>query len=124
MRTLTIAILLFGASMSISTVCLAQSGKSQLELGKRLYRSCQNCHSNKSNIAPTLQNVRQIRGKEWVYKFTYNPAGFASSNLEARKLIAKWKVIMPAFPALTKAQINAICDYVDTMPRESKTRKA
>jgi cytochrome c2 len=83
--------------------------------GKALFTAqCANCHKVDGDYTgPHIKGVRDRSPADWVYKWVANPAGTNDPYATALKI--KWKpTIMNAFPALKKAEIDAILDYVDT----------
>jgi cytochrome c551/c552 len=103
-----IASLLFIGFISNSNV-FAQDGKALFTA------NCANCHKpDQDYTGPLIKDVKKrMPSEDWVYKWVANPAG--TSDAYATALKTKWKpTIMTAFPALKKADIDAILDYVDT----------
>ena len=100
-----------------------QPSKKQIEKGKELSKMCTNCHGTTKKISAfPIQKIRQYRGKEWVYQIVQNPFKFAVENPKAKELFENsyW---MPAFPQLTKSDIDAIYDYLDSLPFDEKEYK-
>ncbi len=85
--------------------------------GEALFKAqCANCHKpNQDYTGPALAGARNREpSKDWVYKWVANPSGMIASDPYAKGLFEKWKpTVMTAFPALKKAEIDAILDYVD-----------
>jgi cytochrome c551/c552 len=86
--------------------------------GKALFMTqCANCHKVDGDYTgPWIKGARDRQpDKEYVYKWMANPAGMIASDPYAKALFEKWKpTIMTAFPKSTKAEIDAILDYVDS----------
>lgn len=93
--------------------------------GKALFMSnCASCHHpTKDATGPALQGVDQhAHGKEWLYSWIKNPSAvIASGDAHAKELVAKYKVVMTAFPSLTHEEIDAILKYVDEYKAPSDT---
>ena len=85
--------------------------------GETLFKAnCANCHKpNQDYTGPALAGARNREpSKDWVYKWVANPSSMIASDPYAKTLFEKWKpTVMTAFPALKKADIDAILDYVD-----------
>ena len=94
------------------------SSNSAFAQGEALFKAqCANCHKIDGDYTgPWLKGVRDRQpSKEYIYEWMANPAGKIATDAYAKALFAKWKpTIMTAFPALKKAEIDAILDYVDT----------
>jgi cytochrome c553 len=114
------SIIIFSASLSFQV----QPDKEQIEKGRKLSKSCTNCHGTtaKGATAFPLQRIRQFRTQDWLVKMVYNPAGFMNQNEEAAALF-NGKPIMQAFPQFSKSDINAIFDYFDSLPYDPKNYK-
>ena len=89
--------------------------------GKQIFQqNCQSCHAlDKDLQAPGLRGVEE-RGP-WVdranlVKWVHNPGAFISTTPYTIELKKKWNTIMPSFPQLSEAQINAIFDYIAEPP--------
>ncbi|MGN6399015.1 MAG: c-type cytochrome [Flavisolibacter sp.] len=91
--------------------------------GKKLfYKMCSTCHAETTTKSgPPFQRVRQIRGKPWVYKFMKNAAYILTTDKQGKKLRKQFKYIMPSY-MLSKEEIDAICDYVDTFPYNANSK--
>lgn len=97
-----------------------QPAKNQIERGKTLSKSCTNCHLvSRDFVGPPLKNIRQIRTKDWIYRYTQNPAKFVNENKQAKDLFKKYKSMMSGFN-ITKKDIDAILDYFDSLPDDPK----
>lgn len=119
-----VTIIFLTFSVALLSFYQKQPDPKQIDRGKQLSKSCTNCHgTTKGNTAYPLQRIRQYRTKEWIYKFMKNPAGFAAENKEVAAMFSKRGYIMQAFPSLTKADINAILDYLDSLPYDPKEYK-
>lgn len=96
-----------------------QPDKKQIERGKTLSKMCTNCHGTTKKVAAfPIQKIRQYRGKEWAYRIVQNPFKFAAENPKVKQLFER-TFMMPAFK-LSKADIDAIYDYLDSLPFDSK----
>ena len=97
----------------------AQKAK-RINIGKALYSSCSSCHLiNKNGTGPGLQRIRDYRTPEWIYAFVKNPPLFISQNPEAKILQQEYGSMMPLYPSLTKYDLEAILDYLDSLPYDS-----
>jgi len=112
--------------LSLTIICLLpllivfgrSDQNSQEKSGKYLFNSyCSNCHGvNSTKTGPPFQHVRQVRGKDWVYRFMRIPGALVFKDSMSVRMVRKFKgQVMPGY-ALTPAQIDAICDYVDSFP--------
>ena len=94
------------------------SNNSAFAQGEALFKAqCANCHKpNQDYTGPALAGARKREpSTEWVYKWVANPSAMIASDPYAKALFEKWKpTVMTAFPALKKAEIDAILDYVDS----------
>lgn len=107
--------------MYVTPFAYAQNKNKQIEKGKLLATSCTNCHgTTKAELADPLQRIRKKRTADYIYKLMKNPMKFADENKTAKKVFAKRGLQMPAFPGLSKADINAILDYLDSLPYDPK----
>jgi cytochrome c553 len=109
--------------IAFTLIAFAQKkpAKEWLEKGKTLAKACLDCHGTTSAIlADPLQRVRKVRTADYIYKLMKNPMQFADENATARKVFAKRGLQMPAFANLSKADINAILDYLDSLPYDPK----
>ncbi len=98
----------------------AQNNNARLEKGKLLAANCTNCHgTTKAILADPLQRIRNIRSADYIYKLMKDPMKFANGNRTAKKVFAKRGLQMPAFPGLSKEDINAILDYLDSFPYDA-----
>lgn len=102
-------------------IACAQKKNIQIEKGKLLAANCINCHgTTQAVLADPLQRIRKIRTTAYIYKLMKNPMRFAEENKTAKKVFSKRGLQMPAFPALSKTDINAILDYLDSLPYDPK----
>ena len=94
--------------------------------GKALFNSnCAACHNPlKDATGPALKGVSgHAHGKEWIYKWVKNPSAvLASGDPHAKELVDKFKIVMTAFPALGKEDVDAILDYVDKYEDPNKAK--
>jgi mono/diheme cytochrome c family protein len=125
MRTFRIIIFIW-IPVIISAFSFGQPGKRRIERGKDLFEAnCLPCHMPTRNfVARPIQRIRKYRGKDWAYKVVQNPAKLASENKKAKELFSK-STMMSAFN-LPKSDIDAIYDYLDSLPfdpNEYKFRK-
>ena len=103
--------------------CTAQKTATaqQLEKGKSLATACISCHgTTQAVLADPLQRIRKIRSADYIYKLMNNPMRFADENKTAKAVFAKRGLQMPTFANLSKDEINAIFDYLDSLPYDSQ----
>jgi mono/diheme cytochrome c family protein len=99
--------------ISLTTV-LAQNGQQIFS------QNCQSCHAlDKKLSGPALRGVTG-RGP-WgdranLVKWVHNPAVFIPTTPYTKALQAEYGQIMPSFPQLSEADINAIFDYIESAP--------
>jgi len=98
--------------------------KQQLEKGKTLAAACITCHGTTNAIvADPLQRIRKFRTADYIYKLMQNPMRFADENKTAKRVFAKRGSQMQAFPKLSNDEINAILDYLDSLPYDKNNYK-
>ena len=114
----------------LSKNIIAQKSSDKLKIGKAIFTTnCASCHSltkrDGTVMSEPLQYIRERRGKEYVYQFVWNNMKLlASGNKTALRVYNEAKKIpMNVFPSLTKDEIDAICDYIDTFPTPKKEEK-
>jgi mono/diheme cytochrome c family protein len=90
--------------------------------GKAIFNAqCATCHAlDKSLTGPALRGV-EGRGpwgdRKELVKWVHNPGGYIPTNPYTQDLAKQFNgQIMPSFPALSEADINAIFDYINTAP--------
>jgi cytochrome c553 len=109
---------------TLSSTLLAfsiQPGSKNLKRGKELARYCTNCHgTTKGKGHYPLQGIRRFRTQQWLTDLVANPAKLAARDSTANKIFKKARVMMPAYPALSKDDINAIFDYLDSLPYDAR----
>lgn len=118
MRFCLTLITLFFVACSISSTNEDQANNNSNTKGKLLFeQNCQSCHlPTKALTAPPFQRIRQYKGQNWVYKIVKNNAAFYGKDERIIELTQKYKTGMTGFPNLSNADIDAICDYVDSFP--------
>ncbi len=120
-RPLLFIICVFALSLSAFS---QKPTKQQLQKGKTLAAACITCHGTTSAVlADPLQRIRKVRTADYIYKLMQNPMRFTDENKTAKKVFAKRGLQMPAFANLSKADINAIFDYLDSLPYDAKNYK-
>jgi hypothetical protein len=119
--TLILRIILIGV-LGIGLLAFSAQPKSKnLKKGKELTRWCSNCHgTTKGGPHHPLQGIRKYRSQDWLMRFMANPVAMASQDPTANAMFKKAGVIMPAYPTLTKEDINAIFDYLDSLPYDAR----
>ena len=110
-------ILIFAFSFLILFAFKKSTDDSFQKSGKDLFnKMCINWHGvNTTKTGPPFQRIRNVHGKEWVYKFMKCPACMLNKDEISKRMHQKFKQIMPSY-ILTKAEVDAICDYVDSFP--------
>jgi cytochrome c551/c552 len=91
------------------------------QTGQQIYQqNCQSCHAlDKVISGPALRGVEE-RGP-WteranLIKWVKNPAAFIPTTPYTQELQKTYGQIMPSFPALSDADINAIFDWIASAP--------
>ena len=111
-------------ALSMPVYAQKQAPRQQLETGKTLAAVCITCHGTTTAVlADPLQRIRKLRTSDYIYKLMQNPMRFADENRTAKKVFAKRGLQMPAFPKLSRDEINAILDYVDSLPYDKNNYK-
>jgi cytochrome c551/c552 len=96
------------------TTVLAQNGQQIFS------QNCQSCHAlDKKLSGPALRGVTG-RGP-WgdranLVKWVHNPGAFIPTTPYTKALQAEYGQIMPGFPQLSEADINAIFDFIESAP--------
>ncbi|NCI45272.1 c-type cytochrome [Sediminibacterium soli] len=114
--TITGTILLFG-TLSVN----AQDGKTLFQT------NCASCHAvHKKLTGPALAGVEdRWPDKTKLHAWVHNPAGFAKTDAYAAGLIKEYApTLMTGFPQLSEKDIDAIVDYIKTVPDPSKAGPA
>src|SRR3954467_5887829 len=89
--------------------------------GQTLFAAnCASCHQvNKRLVGPALSGVEE-RGpwtdRKNLYAWIHNPAGFMKTDAYTTGLFHEYNVMMQAFPGLSEKDIDAILDYVKSVP--------
>jgi cytochrome c551/c552 len=116
--TKTFASFLLFAFIFSSNISIAQDGAA-------LFKSnCANCHiPDKDYTGPALKGwSARVPEGDWIYRWIHNPPSLISSDSYAKGLFDKWKpTMMPGFPQLTNAEIDAIMKYVDDYAPPAET---
>ena len=88
--------------------------------GKTLFQTnCASCHAvHKKLTGPALAGVEdRWSDRKKIYAWVHNPAGFAKGDAYAANLLKEYSpVLMQAFPGLGEKDIDAILDYIKTVP--------
>lgn len=103
-------------------VFLAFSGSISAQDGKALFSAnCASCHAvHKKLTGPALAGLED-RGpwgdRKKLYAWVRNPAGFMKTDKYSADLKTQYNgVLMTAFPSLTDKEIDAIVDYIKSVP--------
>jgi hypothetical protein len=98
----------------------------QIERGKSLFykKGCSSCHAETTKkLDFPFQRDREIYGREWVYQMIWNNQLLRIKDIRALELFKKcYNTFMPVWPNMTKADIDAICDYVDSFPYDPNSK--
>ncbi|WP_405369098.1 c-type cytochrome [Nonlabens sp. Asnod2-A12] len=90
----------------------------QQKKGKSLFKTnCAACHKLfKKAVGPGLYGVTDRYEKEWLYKWIHNSAALIKSgDVQAVALYNEYnQANMNSFPNLTKEDIDAILDYIES----------
>lgn len=80
---------------------------------------CSPCHTFKQDgIGPQLGGLTLEREGDWIKKFIHNPAQLiASGDPQAKLLLTKYRVMMPAFTAFSTAELDDLLAYMHTQPK-------
>ncbi len=95
--------------------------QSNAQNGQALFSAnCTSCHAvNKRLTGPALSGV-EGRGpwtdRKQVHAWVHNPAGYMKADAYTAGLYKEYQVMMTAFPGLSDKDIDAILDYVKTVP--------
>src|SRR5687767_8897400 len=91
----------------------------QAQDGKAIFNAqCATCHALDKNLTgPALRGV-EGRGpwgdRKELVKWVHNPGGYIPTNPYTQQLAATYNgQVMPSFPQLSEADINAIFDYIN-----------
>ena len=118
-RNIGLAVILFLFSI-VGFKADAQGG------GQALFASnCASCHQvNKRLVGPALSGV-ESRGpwgdRKQLYAWIHNPAGYMKTDPYTAGLFKEYGVMMQAFPGLADKDIDAILDYIKSVPAASAT---
>ncbi|NGZ88809.1 c-type cytochrome [Psychroflexus maritimus] len=95
--------------------------------GKELFNSlCAACHKPyKKAVGPALHGVSERRDLDWIQRWTVNSRELIDSgDSQAVAIYEEYnKQAMPAFPQLSKEDVNDIVAYVEQPKPEPKTSK-
>ena len=85
--------------------------------------NCASCHAvNKRLTGPALSGV-EGRGpwsdRKQVHAWVHNPAGYMKADPYTAGLYKEYQVMMTAFPGLSDKDIDAVLDYIKTVPAAS-----
>lgn len=96
--------------------------------GKTLFQTnCASCHAvHKKLTGPALAGVEdRWPDKAKLHAWVHNPAGFAKTDAYAANLIKEYApTLMTAFPQLSDKELDAIFEYVKTVPDPAKAGPA
>lgn len=95
--------------------------------GKTLFQTnCATCHQVHTKLTgPALAGVEDRWGgdRAKLHAWVHNPAGYAKTDAYAANLIKEFGTLMTPFPSLSDKDIDAILDYVKSVP-DPKTAPA
>ncbi|MBN8719255.1 MAG: c-type cytochrome [Sediminibacterium magnilacihabitans] len=105
------AVLLMG--LSLVNPASAQDGKTVFNT------NCASCHAvNKKLTGPALAGVEdRWSDRKKIHAWVHNPAGFAQTDAYAANLMKEYSpTVMTGFPNLSEKEIDAVLDYIKTVP--------
>ncbi len=89
--------------------------------GEQLFKeNCKSCHKiHEESVGPALTGVKQRHDAAWLHAWVKNSTVvIASGDKAAVALFAKYnKAVMTSFPTFTNEEIDAIIDYVESVPK-------
>src|SRR5258706_1074206 len=79
-------------------------------------RTCSACHTfRQDGIGPRLSGLTSEVSSDWIRNFIKGPKGIIDAGDErARKLVERFKTIMPSFENYSDEQVNAIIAFLHT----------
>jgi cytochrome c2 len=105
----------------LPVLILLFSHTSNAQSGEQIFKAnCQTCHALDKNLTgPALRGVEE-RGP-WteranLVKWVHNPAAFIPTTPYTQELQKTYGSIMPSFPQLSEADINAVFDWIKAAP--------
>ena len=87
----------------------------QIAIGKSLFdQNCSSCHNfTQKTIGPNLSGLTTQIESDWIKSFIKNPQQLLDKGDQRTKiLMEEYKVLMPAFPLLSEAEIEALLSYM------------
>lgn len=99
------------------------SNFTQAQNGQALFsQNCASCHAvNKRLTGPALADL-ETRGpwkdRKKLYAWIHNPAGFMKNDPYTQGLYKEYNTMMTAFPTLSEKDIDAIVEYINTVPAQ------
>ncbi len=113
----------FGCKLNIALVFLLflfAHPTAQAQNGQALFsQNCASCHQvNKVLVGPALSGVEQRwKGRTQIHAWVHNPAGYMKTDAYTAGLFKQYnQVLMTSFPQLADKDIDAILDYIKTVP--------
>ncbi|HEX7692310.1 MAG TPA: cytochrome c, partial [Sediminibacterium sp.] len=110
------------------TILLLSVISTNAQDGKTLFQTnCASCHAvHKKLTGPALAGVEdRWPDRAKLHAWVHNPAGYAKGDAYATNLIKEYApTLMTSFPALSEKEIDAILDYIKTVPDPSKAGPA
>lgn len=111
-----------GSAVILLLFSVIVSFKANAQNGQALFSSnCASCHQvNKRLVGPALAGIED-RGpwgdRKQLYAWIHNPAGFMKTDAYTAGLFKEYGgVMMQAFPGLSEKDIDAIVDYINSVP--------
>lgn len=79
-------------------------------------QNCSGCHNfRQDGIGPQLGGLTTQVSSTWIERFVRNPQKtIRSGDKRAQQLFKKYKVVMPAFPALKNDELKSIIAFLET----------
>ncbi|MCK0155862.1 PQQ-dependent sugar dehydrogenase [Cellulophaga sp. F20128] len=86
---------------------------------------CASCHNFENNsIGPNLSGITNEVQYNWLYAFIQNPQKLIEAkDKRSTELLAKYKLIMPSFPQLSKTEIEGLLAFLHTKDQRVITTK-
>ncbi len=105
----------FTAQATIPADSAYATDKATIAKGQQLFgQNCSACHTFlQKGIGPNLNRVTAEVSPAWLRKFIRNaPAVIEQGDNRAKRLLAEYNQVMPAFPTLTDADLRAVMAYI------------
>jgi len=110
-----------GGRAFIANDSLLSSDEAVISRGKTLSKQlCSSCHYLEgTSTGPTLGGITTVRDLKWLYEFVRNPMAMVENgDPQARALLEKYKLPMPAFTHLKDADLFAIFSHIHSYSKK------